>query len=101
MCLSSPGFLAIFQGNLGLVRVKVAFEIGRSLLKRTEQGFLYSGRENSMAKRSDLWKDTNVLARRMDIWPVKTSKALAEKVGEMKPVGECPALSVSPPSTAD
>ena len=38
MCLSSPRIFGYFQGNLRLVRVKVAFEIGRSLLKRTEQG---------------------------------------------------------------
>ena len=38
MCLSIPRIFGYSQGNLGLVRVKVAFEIGRSLLKRTEQG---------------------------------------------------------------
>ena len=62
MCLSSPRIFGYFQGNLRLVRVKVAFEIGRSLLKRTEQGTPFQVEKTAWQSAAELWKDTSVFA---------------------------------------
>ena len=62
MCLSIPSIFGYSQGNLGLVRVKVAFEIGRSLLKRTEQGTAFQVEKTAQQSTAELWKDTSVFA---------------------------------------
>lgn len=62
MCLSVPRIFGYFQGNLGL-RVKVAFEVGRSLLKRTEQGTAFQVEKIAWRSTAELWKDTSVFAK--------------------------------------
>lgn len=63
MCLSVPRIFGYFQGNMGLVRVKVAFEVGRSLLKRTEQGTAFQVEKTAWQSTAELWKDTSVFAK--------------------------------------
>ena len=72
MGFSIARILGYFQGNLGLVRVKVAFEVGRSLLSRTEQGTAFQAEGTAQQKHSGAVKRYQHVCGRMEIWSVQS-----------------------------
>lgn len=72
MCFSIARILGYFQGNLGLVRVKVALEVGGSLLNTTEQGTAFQAEGRAQQKHSGTVKGYQHICRRIEIWSVQS-----------------------------